>query len=116
MGLLPERESNKNQYENPEEASALSIERKEVATPVPVHFKAQVTDDKGNKLISTPETTKADIVIPEIDKETLELKVKNGKIEESSVWSAAYWLRLLKKSIYFGWKVLFDRQSLSLKR
>lgn len=110
MGLLPEREPNKNQYENPDEASALNIERKEVVTPVPTQFKAQVTDDKGNNIISTPETIKADIIIPEINRETLELKVKNGNIEESSIWSAAYWLRLFKKSIYFGWKVLFDKK------
>ncbi len=108
MGLLPEREPKKNQYENPDEASALNIERKEVITPIPTQFKAQVTDDKGNNIITTPETKKADIIIPEIDRETLELKVKNGNVEESSIWSAAYWLRLLKKSIYFGWKVLFD--------
>lgn len=107
MGLLPEREPRKNQYENPDEASALNIERKEVITPVPSQFKAQVTDDKGNPIISTPQTTKADIIIPEINKETLEVKMK-GDIENSSVWSAGYWLRIFKKAIYFGWKVLFD--------
>ena len=107
MGLLPEREPRKNPYENPDEASALNIERKEVVTPVPSQFKAQVTDDSGNKVISTPQTTKVDIVIPEIDKATLEVKIK-GDTRESSVWSAGYWLRLFKKAVYFGWKVLFD--------
>lgn len=108
MGLLPEREPIKNKYENPDEASALNIERKEVVTPVPSQFKAQVTDDKGNPIISTPQTEKADIVIPEIDKETLEVKIK-GDTGESSVWSAGYWLRIFKKAIYFGWKVLFSK-------
>lgn len=107
MGLLPEREPIKNKYENPDEASALNIERKEVASPVPTQFKAQVTDDKGNKLISTPEEKKADIIIPEVNKETLEVKIK-GDTEESSVWSAGYWLRLFKKAVYYGWKVLFE--------
>lgn len=107
MGLLPEREPRKNPYENPDEASALNIERKEVVTPVPTQFKAQVTDDKGNPIIKTPQTTKADIVIPEVNKETLEVKIK-GDTEESSVWSASYWLRIFKKAIYFGWKVVFD--------
>ena len=107
MGLLPEREPVKNKYENPEEASPLNIERKEVVTPVPTQFKAQVTDDKGNPIISTPQTTKVDIIIPEINRETLEIKIK-GNTEEASVWSAGYWLRIFKKAIYFGWKVLFD--------
>lgn len=108
MGLLPEREPRKNPYENPDEASALNIERKEVVTPVPTQFKAQVTDDKGNPIIKTPQTTKADIVIPEINKETLEVKIK-GDTEESSVWSAGYWLRIFKKALYFGWKVVFGK-------
>lgn len=109
MGILPEREPKKSSYENTSEASALTIERKEVVTPVPTQFKAQVTDDKGNPVISTPETAKADIVIPEVNKETLEVKIK-GDLEDSSVWSAGYWLRLFKKAIYFGWKVLFERK------
>lgn len=108
MGLLPEREPKKNPYENPQEASALNIERKEVITPVPVHFKAQVTDDKGNNLIRTPETEKPDIVIPEISKETLDERIK-GNIEDSSVWSAGYWLRIFKKAVFFGWKILFKK-------
>lgn len=109
MGLLPEREPRKNPYENPSEASPLTIERKEVVTPVPTQFKAQVTDDQGNPIISTPETSKADITIPEVSKETLEGKIKGGNIEDSSVWSAGYWLRLFKKAIYFGWKVVFGK-------
>ncbi len=110
MGLLPEREPRKNQYENIDEASPLNIERKEVVAPVPTQFKAQVTDDKGNKLITTPEEKKVDIIIPEVNKETLEVKIKDGNVEDSSVWSAGYWLRIFKKAIYFGWKVLFDKK------
>jgi hypothetical protein len=109
MGLLPEREPRKNQYENIDEASPLNIERKEVVAPVPTQFKAQVTDDKGNKLIITPEEKKVDIIIPEVNKETLEVKIKDGNVEDSSVWSAGYWLRIFKKAIYFGWKVVFDK-------
>lgn len=108
MGLLPEREPRKNQYENPEEVSPLTIERKEVVTPIPSQFKAQVTDDNGNPIISTPQTQKADIIIPELSKEVLEDRAK-GNTEESSVWSASYWFRIFKKAVYFGWKVLFDR-------
>ena len=110
MGLLPEREPHKDQYERPDEGSPLNIERKEVVTPVPTQFKAQVTDDKGQNVISTPKDVKIDIKIPEVDENTLRLKIKGNK-EESSVWSAGYWLRILKKAVYFGWKVLFDRKS-----
>jgi hypothetical protein len=107
MGLLPEREPKKNQYERPDEVSSLTIERKEVVTPVPTQFKAQVSDDDGNKVITTPQTAKIDIVIPEIDRETLEVRIK-GDTETPSVWSAAYWIRIIKKSIYYGWKFIFE--------
>ncbi len=108
MGLLPEREPKKNLYENPQEASALNIERKEVITPVPVHFKAQVTDDNGNSVITTPETKKPDIIIPEVNKEVLEERSK-GSSDESNVWSANYWIRIFKKAVFFGWKILFKK-------
>lgn len=106
MGLLPEREPVKNKYENPENISPLNIERKEVVSPIPTQFKAQVTDDKGQKLITTPEDTKVKITIPDSSKESLEDKTKGSK-EDSNVWSAGYWLRIFKKAIYFGWKVVF---------
>lgn len=110
MGLLPEKEPVKNQYEKIDEASPLNIERKEVITPIPAQFKAQVTDDNGNKIISTPDTEKIGIVIPEIDKETLEVRIK-GDTEDPSVWSAGFWLRIFKKAVYFGWKVLFEKKN-----
>ncbi len=110
MGLLPEREPIKNPYENPDEVSALNIERKEVVTPILSKFSAQVTDDQGNPVISISDDKKADIVIPEIDLQTLEIKAK-GDGSESSVWSASYWIRIFKKAIFFGWKILFDRKN-----
>lgn len=108
MGLLPEREPRKNQYENIDEASPLNIERKEVVSPVPTRFKAQVTDDKGQKLIETPESKKIEIKIPDGSRESLEEKIKGSK-DESFAWSAGFWLRILKKAIYFGWKVVFGK-------
>lgn len=109
MGLLPEREPKKNQYERPDEISSLTIERKEVVSPVPTKVKAQVSDDKGNKILTTPDDQKVDIIIPEVDRETLEVKIK-GDTELPSVWSASYWLRIMKKAIYYGWKYMFDRK------
>ncbi|MFO7659482.1 MAG: hypothetical protein R6V77_01095 [Candidatus Cloacimonadaceae bacterium] len=107
MGILPEREPIHNKYENPDEASPLNIERKEVVTPVLTQFKAQVTDDQGNNVIKTPESEKIDIVIPASSEKDLEIAVKGDK-SESSVWSAGYWLRMFKKAVYYSWKVLFD--------
>ena len=72
MGLLPEREPAKNKYENPEDISALNIERKEVITPVPTQFKAKVTDDKGQKLVESVDDKRFKIEIPQVGREQME--------------------------------------------
>lgn len=108
MGLLPEREPAEKSYENPENISPLNIERKEVISPVPTQFKAQVKDDKGQNLIETPENKKIEISIPDSSKESLEGKIKGSK-DESTAWSAGFWLRIFKKAIYYGWKVVFGK-------
>lgn len=106
MGLLPEKEK-PNIIERPDEASPLRIERKEVATPVPTHFKAQVHDDSGKPVITTPQTKSVTITIPAANKEELEKEAKSG-IEESSSWSALYWLRMILKSIHKGIEFIFS--------
>lgn len=109
MGLLPEKEPVKNKYENPTEITPLSIERKEVITPVPTQFKVKVTDDKGNNLTQSTDDTKYKIVIPQTNKNQMEEDLKKGDIEDSTIWSVGYWLRIFKKAIFFGWKVIFDK-------
>ncbi|KKP46099.1 MAG: hypothetical protein UR39_C0015G0004 [Candidatus Woesebacteria bacterium GW2011_GWA1_33_30] len=109
MGLLPEREPAKNKYENIDEASTLNIERKEVITPVPTQFKAKVTDDKGNKLVESVDDKRFIIKIPQFSREQMEKDIKDGDKEDSKIWSIAYWLRLFKKALFFGWKAVFDR-------
>ncbi|HLD92057.1 MAG TPA: hypothetical protein VI795_01535 [Patescibacteria group bacterium] len=109
MGLLPEREPAKNKYENPEDISALNIERKEVITPVPTQFKAKVTDDKGQKLVESVDDKRFKIEIPQVGREQMEEGIKKGNKEDAKTWSIAYWLRIFKKAIYYGWKVVFGK-------
>lgn len=109
MGLLPEREPIKNKYENPTEASPLNIERKEVVTPIPTQFKAKVTDDQGQDLTQSTDDTRYKIIIPQKGKDQMEKDIKDGDKEDSRIWSIAYWLRIFKKAVFFGWKVIFDK-------
>lgn len=90
--------------ERPEETSPLTIERKEVATPVPIHFKAQVKTDKGQPLIQTPAGQVISVTLPKSQLELAELA--KGSISDSITWFAAFWLRMIKKAIHFGWRVL----------
>ena len=109
MGLLPEREPVKNKFENPTEVSPLNIERKEVVTPVPTQFKAKISSDKGEKLVEAVEDKAFKIEIPQTSAEQMTEDVKKGEKEDSKVWSIAYWLRIFKKAVFFGWKVIFDK-------
>ncbi len=109
MGILPEREPAKKSYENIDEASPLNIERKEVASSVPSRFKAKVTDDQGNKLIESVDDRKFTINIPQIGHNQMIKDIKDGDKEDAFVWSIAYWLRMFKKALFFGWKVIFNK-------
>lgn len=109
MGLLPEREPAKNKYENPSEVSPLNIERKEVITPVSTQFKSKITDDKGQNLVQSVDDAKYKITIPQKSEIQMKEDIKRGDKEDSKVWSIAYWLRIFKKAVYFGWKVFFDK-------
>lgn len=106
MAAFPETEPRKNIIENPEEASPLNIERREVATPIPTHFKAQVHDEGGNPLITTPQTQAVTITIPAGSEEELKLETK-GDIEETKTWSSAFWWRAILKAWHFGKDVIF---------
>lgn len=103
MPIFPERE--KNVVETPEEASALTIERKEVVTPIPVSFQKQVKSDSGKPLIEVPgEGGRVKITIP---KPRTELEtLSKGSISDSITWFAAFWIRMIKKAIHFGWELL----------
>ena len=103
MSIFPEREKI-TVAESPEEASPLTIERKEVATPVPIQFKAQVKSDKGQPLIQNTSGKAISITLPKSQLELAELS--KGSISDSITWFAAFWLRMIKKAIHFGWQLL----------
>ena len=104
MPIFPEREKEPQVEERPEEVSPLTIERKEVATPIPVQFKKQVTDDKGRPLIQTPATQTVTITLPA--EESRLTTLAKGSISDSITWFAAFWLRMIKKALHFGWKLI----------
>jgi hypothetical protein len=67
-------------------------------------FKSQISDDKGAPIIQTP-ATKVITVSPPSDSVTLGQQAK-GDTSNSLTWLAAFWLRILKKALHFGWKII----------
>lgn len=67
-------------------------------------FKSQIQDDKGASVIQTPPTTVVSISPPS-DSVTLGQQAK-GDTTNALTWFAAFWIRILKKALHFGWKIV----------
>ncbi|KKR43640.1 MAG: hypothetical protein UU51_C0016G0006 [Microgenomates group bacterium GW2011_GWC1_41_20] len=68
------------------------------------NFKAQVRDDHGQPLIQTP-PPQVITVTPPADDTTL-TDWSKGSTASSLTWLAAFWIRIIKKAMYFGWKIV----------
>jgi hypothetical protein len=103
MPIFPEREKPKVET-IPEDASPYKIERKEYATPVPSQFIKQVKDNHGKPLISSPMTSSTTVQLPTTQAQlTTQSK---GSVSDSVTWVATFWLRMIKKALHFGWKII----------
>lgn len=119
MTALTEQEKNK-EYEKQGDQEELEVEEvlenpeipprieKAGISVIPTQFTTQVSDDKGKPLIQAPATQAITISIPATQKQ-LEDWTKGSPVE-SLTWYAFFWLRLIKKALYYGWKVLFPNQ------
>lgn len=67
-------------------------------------FKAQVNDGKGKPIIQTP-PAQVITVQPPADQTTLTTWSK-GSVSSSVTWLAAFWLRIIKKAMHFGWQIM----------
>lgn len=81
----------------------VDIERAGVA-PTPTQVTVQVTDDAGNQLIQTSATPGVVIQIPAAQ-EKLE-DWSHGDPDKSLTWYATFWVRLIKKALHFGWRII----------
>jgi hypothetical protein len=105
MVVSPEREKLPIE-ERPEEFPEIPIEveNKSVVTPTPSHVKGVVTDAKGKPLTTPTDGQSVTIILP-ADPQALTATSK-GTPDEAITWFAKFWLRMFKKAIYYGWRVL----------
>lgn len=109
MPATPERErhtpsSPKEVTEIPESPEVHEhIEKAGVSTR-PSQFTAQVTDDSGNQLIQTPKTKSVTITLPATKEQLVDWS--KGSTESSLTWLAKFWLRMIKKAVHFGWRIV----------
>lgn len=67
-------------------------------------FKAQVSDGNGKPVISTPPTQVISVTPPATS--TVLTSWAKGKTDSSKTWLGAFWLRILKRALHFGWKIV----------
>lgn len=107
MALSPEVKKDLPVTEIPQDFSEVSplVENKSTpgVTSTPTQFKAQVTDDNGKPIITTPQTQVITVQIPADP--TVLAQVAKGSTDDSKTWWAAWFLRLIKRALHFGWKV-----------
>lgn len=92
----------------------LTIHKEEVEVPpylaevgiraVEKEFKTPVTDDRGQPLTVSPTTQKVTIQLPATQGQLLAWA--KGSVSDSLTWFAAFWLRMIKKAVYFGWSLI----------
>ena len=84
------------------------VEKKEGVVPRPSQFTGQVYDDSGKPLIQTPQTKTVTVSLPMDDKALT--SASKGSITDSITWLAAFWLRIIKKALHFGWGVVRKKE------
>jgi len=87
----------------------ITVENKSVVSSTPSYVKGVVADDKGKPLTTPTNGQSVTITLP-ADPKTLTATSK-GTPDEAITWFAAFWLRMFKKAIYFGWKVITGGKS-----
>jgi hypothetical protein len=91
--------------EHPEEFPETIQQVASGAQVVQKNFKTQVTNDQGTPIIQTPPTQVVTTIQPPSDQETL-LQQSKGDTTNAITWLAAFWLRIIKKALYFGWRIV----------
>lgn len=74
------------------------------ATPTPTQITTQVADDAGKPLIQTPATQVVTITIPTSQQQLADWS--KGSPNNSLTWFAFFWLRMIKKAIHYGWRII----------
>ncbi len=103
MPASPEREILDGIREVPSEFPEIPAAVEQGITTVKKNFTGQVKSG-GKPLIQTP-PAQVFTIQPPADSVTLTSQSK-GSTTSSLTWFAAFWLRMIKKALHFGWKIL----------
>lgn len=89
--------------EIPETPEVPSHLEQQGVTVRPVQVTAKVSD-QGKPLIQSPATQVVTITIPTTQQQLADWS--KGSPSDSLTWFAMFWLRMIKKAIRYGWKII----------
>jgi len=81
-----------------------TLQQKTGVQVVQKNFKTQIKDDRGKPLVQTP-PTQVITIQPPADDTTLTTWSK-GSTDSTQTWLGAFWIRIVKKALLLGWKIL----------
>jgi len=106
MAISPEREAQVTPEGVEERPDTFGVppEIEREVTAVQTQITSQVTDDSGKPIIDAPATKTISIQLP-ADPQQLS-GWSQGIPAKSLTWFGTFWLRMIKKALHFGWKIL----------
>src|SRR3990172_6243268 len=96
--MAPEVTPYKEEFEVSKDLAQAGVER------VEKEYKTPVTDDTGKPLTISPSTQNISITLPATQGQLVAWA--KGPVSSSLTWFAAFWLRMIKKAVYFGWSLI----------
>jgi hypothetical protein len=107
MAIAPEVEKPRSVFSEEPKAQEIppEVERVPGITPPPAQPQPQATPQQPpaqpQDQTATPQVS---VQVSNSDEELL--KMSKGSTEESSTWLGTFLIRLVKKAIHFGWKII----------
>ena len=77
----------------------------DIAKPTSTQMTSQVTDDAGQPLTQSSDDTQTPTIQIPADPQQLSDLTK-GLPTDAVTWFATFWVRMLKKALHFGWKIV----------
>jgi hypothetical protein len=99
------------EIKQPLESFPEAVEKLGVKTR-PTQVTQQVTD-KGKPLIQTP-PTKVITIQPPADQQQVTTWAKGSPLN-AITWLAVFWLRMIRKALHFGWKIIGGKKIINKK-
>ncbi|MBI3397024.1 hypothetical protein HY045_00960 [Candidatus Woesebacteria bacterium] len=104
MPIFPEREPQSQITEIPQVPEIPPAIEKAGVTAVPNQVSNPVKSDNGQVLTQTPAASTISIQLSQPQQNLLVWS--KGEVGSSLTWWSVFWIRMVKKAIHFGWKIV----------